>query len=113
MDIKKLLQFYDLNELDKKIGENYWSPIEVSRVNDWVVRAAAFKGDFHWHTHDEDDEFFLIARGTITIDTEKGSIDLHENQGAVVPKGMQHKPRAKERALVLMFEPARLKSKGD
>jgi mannose-6-phosphate isomerase-like protein (cupin superfamily) len=113
MDIKKFLQIYDLDAIDKKIGENYWSPIEVAHINDWVVRAAAFKGDFHWHNHAEDDEFFLVAQGAITIDTEKGSIDLKKNQGAVIPKGLQHKPKAAERALVLMFEPARLKSKGD
>ena len=112
MDIKQLLQFYDLNEIDKKIGENYWQPLDVAFINDWVLRIATFKGEFHWHSHN-DDEFFLVYKGAITIDTEKGSLEANEGQGAVIPKFLQHKPKAQKRALVLMLEPKHVTSTGD
>lgn len=84
----------------------------MTHINDWVLRAAAIKGEFHWHTH-QDDELFFVYKGEIIIDTEKGPIALKEGEGAVIPKGISHKPIAKERAVILMIEPARLKSKGD
>ena len=64
---------YNLAKVDKMLGEKYWSPIDVAYINDWVLRAAAVKGEFHWHTHN-DDEFFLIYKGNITIQTEIGNI---------------------------------------
>lgn len=108
----KELSKYNLAEVDKKLGNTFWSPVDIAHVNDWVLRAAAFKGEYHWHSH-QDDEFFLVYKEKITIDTEQGAIELNEGQGTVIPKGMQHKPRADERAVVLMFEPARLVSTGD
>src|SRR3990170_4609740 len=112
MDIKSIAQKYNLNEIDKKLGETYWSPIDVCDINDWVLRAAAVKGEFHWHTHN-DDEFFLIYKGSIVIETENGPITLKEGEGTVIPKGLKHKPSAKNRAVVLLLEPARLNTKGD
>lgn len=112
MDIKLLTQLYDLSEVDKRLGDTYWTPIDVAKINDWVLRAAAIKGEYHWHSH-QDDELFLVYKGKIVIDTEKGPIILEEGQGAVIPKGLNHKPRAEERAVILMIEPAHLKSKGD
>jgi mannose-6-phosphate isomerase-like protein (cupin superfamily) len=104
MDLKFLAQVYDLEEVNERLGETYWSPIDVALMNDWVLRAAAFKGEFHWHSH-EVDELFLVYRGEIVIDTEKGPIHLKEGQGAVIPKGLSHKPKADHRAVVLMIEP--------
>jgi mannose-6-phosphate isomerase-like protein (cupin superfamily) len=112
MDISSFTTKYRLAEIDKQLGDNYWSPVDVTYVNDWVLRAAAFKGDFHWHSH-QDDEFFLVYKGTITIETRQGNIELHKGEGAVVPKGLEHKPYAAERAVVLMLEPKELKSVGD
>ena len=112
MDIKFLAQVYDLAAVDKQLGETYWSPIDVARINDWVLRAAAIKGEYHWHSH-QDDELFLVYKGEIVIDTEKGPIFLKEGQGAVIPKGLSHKPKADDRAIILMIEPATLKSQGD
>ena len=112
MDTKNLAKKYNLAEVDKKLGNKYWSPIDVAFINDWVLRAAAVKGEFHWHTHN-DDEFFLIYKGEIIIDTENGPIHLKEGEGTVIPKGLKHKPSAKNRAVVLLLEPARLNTKGD
>lgn len=51
MDIKTLGAKYNLAEIDKKLGDTFWSPVDVARINDWVLRMAAVKGEFHWHTH--------------------------------------------------------------
>lgn len=109
IDLKK----YNLEEVDKQLGETYWSPVDVAYINDWVLRAAAVKGDFHWHSHN-DDEFFLIYKGEIIIEIENGEpIHLSENQGVVIPKGVRHKPHADDRAVVLLLEPKSLNTKGE
>lgn len=112
MIFSKIGNKYNLSEVDKKLGEKYWSPIDVAYINDWVLRAAAVKGEFHWHTHN-DDEFFLIYKGKITIQTENGNIELSEGEGYVVPKGVKHCLKARERAVVLLLEPQKLNTKGD
>lgn len=112
MKVKSLPKKYKLVDIDKKLGNKFWSPIDIVYINNWVLRAAAVKGEFHWHKHN-DDEFFLIYRGRIVIDTEIGPIELKEGEGAVIPKGLKHKPRAEKRAVVLLLEPARLNTKGD
>ena len=112
MKVKRLPKKYKLVEIDEKLGNKFWSPVDVAYINDWVLRAAAIKGEFHWHKHN-DDEFFLIYKGKIIIDTENGSIELKKGEGVVIPKGLKHKPRAEKRAVVLLLEPARLNTKGD
>lgn len=112
MDTSVLAKKYNLAAVDKQLGDTFWSPVDVAFINDWVLRAAAVKGEFHWHTHN-DDEFFLVYKGQIIIDTEAGPIGLHEGEGTVIPKGTKHKPRATERAVVLLLEPAPVNTKGD
>ncbi len=112
MGVATLGKKYDLEQVDKDLGDTFWSPVDVTYINEWVLRAAAIKGEYHWHTHN-DDEFFLVYRGQIIIDTENGPIELNEGEGTVIPKGIQHKPRAAERAVILMIEPQRVKSRGD
>lgn len=112
MNVEFLAKKYDLDAIDKQLGETYWSPVDVAYVNDWVLRAAAVKGEFHWHSH-QDDELFLVYKGSIIIDTEQGTIELHAGQGTVIPKGTQHRPRTENRAIILLLEPARVKTTGD
>ncbi len=112
MNLSSFATKYDLDKIDEQLGDTFWSPVDVAYVNDWVLRAAAFKGEFHWHSH-QDDEFFLVHKGSIVIETEKGAIELNEGEGAVIPKGLKHKPSASRRAVVLMLEPKQLKSVGD
>lgn len=109
---KKVIEKYDLKKVDKKLGNKYWSPVDVAPINNWVLRAAVVKGEFHWHKHD-DDEFFLVYKGEIVIDTEKGKIKLKKGEGTVIPKGIKHKPRAEKRAVILLLEPASLNTRGD
>lgn len=109
IDLKK----YNLEEVDKLLGDNLWSPVDVANINDWVLRAAAVKGEFHWHSHD-DDEFFLIYKGEIVIEIDGGKpINLKENEGAVIPAGIRHKPRSENRSVVLLLEPKRLNTEGE
>lgn len=112
MNIKTLANKYDLKKIDEKLGDNFWQPLDVAKINDWVLRVAAVKGKFHWHKH-SDDEFFLIHKGEIIIDTENGPIKLKKGEGTVIHRGTQHRPRAKERAVVLLLEPERVNTRGD
>ncbi len=102
----------DLGELVSGFTEA-WSPVNVAVVNDQVVRAALFDGEYHWHKHDEEDELFMVYRGAIRINLEKEVIELKEGQLCVVPKGVLHKPEADKPCVVLLFEPYVLKSRGD
>ncbi len=111
--MNQLKALFNLKNIDQQLGDTYWSPIEVARFNDSIIRAAAFKGEYHWHFHEHEDECFLVVKGSIIIDREGGSVELHEGEGYVVPKGIKHRPRAQERAVVLLIEPAKLISKGD
>lgn len=111
MVVNKRAKKYNLAAVDRRLGNKFWSPIDVARINNWVLRAAAVKGEFHWHKH-HDDEFFLIYKGEIVIETENGPIKLKKGEGAVIPKGLKHKPTAKKRAVVLLLEPASLNTKG-
>ena len=103
--------FFDVATLDQ-ILKAAWSPIDIATVNDQIIRAACFQGEFHWHSH-KYDEMFFVLKGHIVIDTENGPIELKTGQLAVVRKGIEHKPRSDERSIVLMFEPQALVSKGD
>jgi len=112
MNVNKMAEKYNLAQVDKKLGDTYWSPVDVAYINDWVLRAVAVKGEFHWHKHD-DDEFFLIYKGKITIQTENGNVELSSGEGYVVPKGVKHCPKAEKRAVVLLLEPKKVNTKGD
>jgi mannose-6-phosphate isomerase-like protein (cupin superfamily) len=103
----------DLEEVIETIYRP-WSPVDVARVNDQVVRMALFQGEYHWHRHTNEDELFYVYMGSIIIHM-KGHPDvtLEAGQLAVVPKGVEHRPRSPNPSYVLMFEPYALQSKGD
>lgn len=83
--------------------EKPWEPIDLAVFDDRVSRIALFKGEYKLHSHDYD-EFFLVYRGKIIIQTQYGEIALAEGQGTVIPKGMIHKPVADNPAYVLMVD---------
>jgi mannose-6-phosphate isomerase-like protein (cupin superfamily) len=108
-----MISFVDLGEVIESI-ETAWSPVAVAYVNDQVVRAALFHGEYHWHKHDEEDELFFVYRGSIRIHLEdQEAVQLEEGQLCVVPKGIMHKPESDEPSAVLLFELSKLKSRGD
>ncbi|HUU05326.1 MAG TPA: cupin domain-containing protein [Patescibacteria group bacterium] len=102
----------DIDLLEKACPHD-WFNQTLCRVNDSLVRLGIFKGEFHWHQHDREDEFFFIVEGKLIIDFEDKTVELGPRQGIVVPKGVRHRPRASERTLVLMFEAATVKATGE
>ena len=90
-----------------------WYNQTLCKVNDSVVRLGVVQGEYHWHKHDDEDEFFFVVSGRWIIDLENGSIDLKPGQGTVIPKGVMHRPRAPERTVILMVEGAGIIPTGD
>lgn len=104
----------DLEQKIKEIDGKPYSPVDVARVNDQIVRLALFDGEFHWHKHVDEDEFFLIYRGEIEIQyKDRDNIRLKEGQMHVVPKGVEHCPRSIKPSYVLLFEPCQANTWGD
>jgi mannose-6-phosphate isomerase-like protein (cupin superfamily) len=81
-----------------------WFNQTLCRVNDSVVRVGVVRGEYHWHKHDHDDEFFYVVEGKLLIDLEGKTVELAPGQGLVVPKGTMHRTRAPQRTIILMVE---------
>jgi mannose-6-phosphate isomerase-like protein (cupin superfamily) len=91
-----------------------WFNQTLTRVNDAVVRLGVIEGDFHWHKHEEHDEFFLVLEGRLVIDVEGyGTVTLDPHQGYTVPRGVMHCTRAPVRTAILMVESAGVVPTGD
>jgi mannose-6-phosphate isomerase-like protein (cupin superfamily) len=90
-----------------------WFNQTLCQVNGSVVRVGVVKGEYHWHKHDDDDEFFYVVDGKLLIDLEGRTIELLPRQGYVVPKGVMHRTRAPERTIILMVENAGIVPTGD
>ena len=90
-----------------------WYNQTLCRVNDSVVRLGVMQGEYHWHRHENDDEYFHVLEGRFFIDLEDRTVELAPQQGFVVPKGVMHRTRAPERAVVLMVETAAIVPTGD
>src|SRR5271156_5970628 len=83
-----------------------WFNQTLCKVNESVVRVAIIEGEYHWHKHSDDDEFFYVVEGKLLIDLEDRVVELAPRQGFVVPKGVLHRTRAPERTVILMVENA-------
>jgi mannose-6-phosphate isomerase-like protein (cupin superfamily) len=90
-----------------------WYNQTLCQVNDSVVRLGVVEGEYHWHKHDEVDEFFYVVDGKLLIDLEDRTVQLAPRQGFTVPKGVVHRTRAPERAVILMVERADIIPTGD
>ncbi len=94
-----------------------WSNRTLTKVNNSVVRLGIVEGEFHWHKHNNDDEFFYIVSGRLLIDiSENGkemTIELGPGQGVTISKGIMHRPRAPEKTVMLMVETSDIKPTGD
>lgn len=90
-----------------------WYNQTLCQVNDSVVRVGQVKGEYHWHQHDTEDEFFYCVEGQFLIDLEDSTIELNPGQAVVIPKGVPHRPRAPERTVILMVEGAGIIPTGD
>ena len=90
-----------------------WYNATLSHVNDSLVRFGIFEGEFHWHKHDLEDEFFFVVSGKLLLDVEDKTFELTPQQGYTVPKGVMHRTRAEEKTVVLMIEKDTVNPKGD
>ena len=90
-----------------------WFNQTLCQVNASVVRIGVIQGEYHWHKHDNDDEFFYVVEGELTIDLEGRTVGLGPRQGFVVPKGVLHRTRSLERTVILMVENAGIVPTGD
>jgi mannose-6-phosphate isomerase-like protein (cupin superfamily) len=92
---------------EKKLADQCefkWYNQTLCQVNESVVRLGVFDGEYHWHKHDQDDEFFYVVEGQLLIDLEEKTVALSPRQGFVVPKRVVHRTRATQRTVVLMVE---------
>jgi mannose-6-phosphate isomerase-like protein (cupin superfamily) len=90
-----------------------WYNQTLCKVNESVVRLGVVQGEYHWHKHEVEDEFFYVVEGRLLIDLEDRTVELEPRQGFVVPRGVVHRTRAAERAVILMVEPAGVVPTGD
>jgi len=85
--------------------EDYWSPRIAGELNDSYVKLAKLIGEFVWHHHEQEDEMFLVVRGTLCIQLRDRDLWLREGEFAVIPRGVEHRPVASEEVHVLLLEP--------
>jgi len=90
-----------------------WSPKIIGQLNGQDVKLAKLQGEFVWHDHKNEDELFYIMKGRLQIEFRDKMITLHEGDMLIIPKGVEHKPIAKEEVWVLLFEPSNIKHTGD
>jgi mannose-6-phosphate isomerase-like protein (cupin superfamily) len=113
MDVKfGGLELIDVNALAEASKEK-WFNQTLTKVNGSVVRLGVIEGEFHWHKHDNDDEFFYVVEGLLLMDLEGRTIELKPGQGITVPKGVLHRTRAPQRTVILMVETASIDPTGD
>jgi mannose-6-phosphate isomerase-like protein (cupin superfamily) len=106
------LERMDVNE-EVKACKDKWFNQTLTQVNDSVVRLGIVEGEYHWHKHDNDDEFFFVLEGQLLIDLEDRTIELNPNQGVTISKGVMHRPRAPKKTVMLMVETSEIQPTGD
>ena len=99
------LELVDLQSLVEACKDPWYNQT-LCKVNDSVVRLGIMQGEFHWHKHDLEDEFFYVVDGRFLIDLEGRTVELKPKQGFTVPRGVMHRTRAPERTVILMIEGA-------
>ncbi len=104
MDIKYAHhELIDVPQLIEGCNEDWYNQT-LTRVNNSVVRLGIIEGDYHWHKHDQEDEFFFVLSGKLFIDLEDRCIELNPNQGTTISRGVMHRPRAPLKTVILMVE---------
>jgi len=113
LDIKfKHFELIDLPALIRECKDQ-WFNQTLTKVNDSVVRIGIVQGEYHWHKHDSDDEFFFVLEGQLLIDLEDRTIELSPNQGVTISKGVMHRPRAPQKTVMLMVETSTIQPTGN
>ncbi len=106
-DVSGMIQMTKVN-LSEKFSrfDDPWNPKIVAELNGQHVKLAKIKGEFVWHTHDNEDEMFLVIKGSMTIELRDQRVNLNEGEFFVVPRGVEHRPIAVDEAHIMLFEPA-------
>ena len=103
-----------INIKDKfRLFDEQWSPKIIGQLNGQDVKLAKLEGEFVWHDHKDEDELFYVVKGHLIIEFRDKIVSLDEGDMIVVPRGVEHKPIAKEEVWVLLFEPSDIKHTGD
>jgi mannose-6-phosphate isomerase-like protein (cupin superfamily) len=111
--LHKSLEVIDIPSMVKACKDKWYNQT-LCQVNDSVIRLGILQGEYHWHKHDKEDEFFFTLNGKLIVDIEGSeSVELYPRQGYVVPKGVVHKTRAPEKTVVLMVETVGIVPTGD
>jgi len=106
------LQLVDVQALADACTDRWYNQT-LTKVNDAVVRLGVLQGEYHWHKHEQEDEFFYVVDGRFLIDLEGRTVELLPRQGFTIPRGVLHRTRAPERTIVLMIEAAGIVPTGD
>jgi mannose-6-phosphate isomerase-like protein (cupin superfamily) len=107
------LEHIDISALAEAVTEQWYSET-LCQVNDALIRLGVFRGEYNWHHHDEEDEFFYVVEGQLRIEVEASpTIVLGAGQAACIPRGVEHRPVAIERTVALVLEPASVQPTGD
>src|ERR1700757_278088 len=93
--------------------EYKWFNQTLCKVNSSVVRVGIVEGEYHWHKHDNDDEFFFVLSGQLLVDLGDRTIELNPNEGVTVPRGVIHRTRAPRKTVMLMVETSEIQPTGD
>jgi mannose-6-phosphate isomerase-like protein (cupin superfamily) len=109
---KGQMEILDVQEVVDATKEK-WMNCTLSHVNDSLIRMGIFEGEFHWHHHDREDEFFYVVSGKLLLDLPEGTVELLPLQGFTVPRGVEHRTRAQEKTVVLMVEGNSVNPRGD
>src|SRR5678816_2659874 len=92
---------------------DHWNPRIAGELNGQQVKLVKFKGEFIWHKHDHEDELFLVVHGEFDMELRDKTITLYENEFIIIPRGVEHRPVARDEVSVLLFEPASTLNTGD
>jgi mannose-6-phosphate isomerase-like protein (cupin superfamily) len=113
LDIK--YKHFELIDIPKMVTEckDKWYNQTLTRVNDCVIRVGIVQGEYHWHKHDDTDEFFFVLDGYLFIDLKDRTIELYADQGVTISKGFTHRTRAPQRTVMLMMEASTIQPSGD
>jgi len=113
LDVKfNSLELIDVPKMVKECQDK-WFNQTLTKVNDSVVRIGIVEGEYHWHKHDNDDEFFFVLDGQLLIDLEDKTIALNPWEGFTIPKGVVHRTRAPKKTVMLMVETSDIQPTGD
>jgi len=101
--------------LKKKFSKfnDHWSPKVIGQLNQQLVKVVKFQDDFVWHSHENEDELFMVIDGSFTMELRDKSIEVNEGELVIIPKGTEHRPVAKKEVSILLFEPNTIINTGE